>query len=335
MDLIEINLGDSGVEVRPTDKVALQQRLQSAAVVTGHLAPRESETAELCHDRQIPLFFTSEYTPKTESQIVDANTKNPLLRMRRKLWIRSAEKVRQHLLRAYTTGLQCSGTPTYDLYHPLISNALLFFDNRVRANHIISDADLAAKFARLVEGHPLRLVFGGRLVAMKGVLELLHVARELKKLNIPFTFDIVGDGPLEAPLRREMASLGDDRVRLRPPMDFRSGWIPFLRQEADLFLCCHPQGDPSSTYPEVMSCGVPIAGYDNEAWAGVLKNSGGGWHCPIRDSAGLARKVAELHVARNHLIDVARRGRDFAAEHCFENTFARRTAHMAQALSAT
>ena len=50
-----------------------------------------------------------------------------------------------------------------------------------------------------------------------------------------------------------------DLVTLRGVVDFATGWIPLLKQQADLFVCPHPQGDPSSTYPEVMSCGVPSA----------------------------------------------------------------------------
>lgn len=334
MDPVEIapDLGDPGIEFRPTERTALARRLKSAAVVLGHLSPRERGTAELCHAMGVPIFFTSEYTPRTEGQIVDANTRNPILRLRRKHWLRGAETTRRHILRHYATGLQCSGTPTHDLYRPLVPDAHLFFDNRVRAAHVISDDELAAKCARLTENHPLRLVFGGRLVAMKGVLDLPRVARALIAQGLPFTFDIVGEGPLEAQLGQEIAALGDDRVRLHPAMDFRSGWVPFLRERADLFLCCHPQGDPSSTYPEVMSCGVPVIGYDNEAWTGVLRCSEAGWSVPMGDSAGIARQVAQLHDARGQIVGMARRGRTFAALHCFEKTFARRTAHLAGAL---
>jgi len=163
---------------------------------------------------------------------------------------------------------------------------------------------------------------------MKGVLELPRVARTLTELNVSFTLDIVGDGPLKEKLCLEIAALGNERIRIHPSMDFRSGWVPFLKKNADLFLCCHLQGDPSSTYPEVMSCGVPIVGYDNEAWAGLMRYSGAGWHSPIGDTAGLAKQIAFLHSARQLLVEAAWRSRDFAKKHCFESTFARRTAHL-------
>ncbi|WP_299774349.1 glycosyltransferase family 4 protein [uncultured Tateyamaria sp.] len=332
MDLVEVDLNVSPptLERRPTAAEDLVRRLQNVTAVLAHLAPQEAETAELCHQMQVPIVFTSEYTPKTEAQIVDATTTNPVLRVRRKLWIRQAEKTRVHILRNYAAGLQCSGTPTYDHYKALVPDAHLFFDNRVRNAHVISEDDLAAKAKRVKEGNPLRLVFGGRLVAMKGVQDLPKVARALRELNIPFTLDIVGSGPLQESLQNEVSAMGDPSIRLRPAMDFRTGWVPFLREEADLFICCHPQGDPSSTYPEVMSCGTPIVGYDNEAWAGVLRKSGAGWSVPLQDSDALAKKVAELHVARDEVAQMAVLSRDFALEHCFERTEVQRVRHLMQ-----
>ena len=165
--------------------------------VLAHLAPQEAETAELCHQMQVPIIFTSEYTPKTEAQIVDATTTNPVLRVRRKLWIRQAEKTRVHILRNYAAGLQWQWNANLTITTKRWFQTPIFsFDNRVRNAHVISADDLAAKAKRVKEGKPLRLVFGGRLVAMKGVQDLPKVARALRKLNIPFTLDIVGSGAL-------------------------------------------------------------------------------------------------------------------------------------------
>ncbi len=332
MDLVEIDLKASrpALEVRPKYRTALGQRLRSAEIILAHLAPEEAETAELCHQMGVPIVFVSEYTPQTERQIVNAGTSNPLLRARRKLWLQWAERTRQHMLRAYASGLQCSGTPTYDHYRDLVSDVHLFFDNRVRANQVISEAALDAKCAYILTGRPLRLAFGGRLVAMKGVMDLPHVARHLTNLGVPFTLDIVGGGPLEEALRAEIAKMEYDHVRMYPPMEFKTGWVPFLQRQVDLFICCHPQGDPSSTYPEVMSCGVPIVGYGNEAWEGVLRVSGAGWSVPMHDTAALASKVAELSALRTSIVEMSHSSRNFASDYCFEQTEIGRVKHLAQ-----
>ena len=334
MDQVEIGSEDPGyaVELRPSEPTALAARLEKAAVILMQLAPEEEDAAALCHKIGKPVVFLSEYTPRTETQIVDLTTPNPLRRWRRHLYIRNAERKRRRMLRRHATRLQCCGTPTYDIYHEIVADTLLFFDNRVPAEMILSGAMMTKKAAQMADTTPLRLVFGGRLTAMKGVMDLPRVAQALDKLGVPYHMDICGSGDLEEALRQNITQSGlSDRVTLLPPMDFRTGWVPYLKQQADLFVCCHPQGDPSSTYSEVMSCGVPIIGYANEAFAGVVRASESGWAAPVGDPDTMAREVARLHKDRTSLQETAQRGLKFAREHCFEVTFARRTAHLRRA----
>lgn len=331
MDPLEVMPGERrgyAVELRPADEAALLERLARAAVVLAFLSPAEGWLAAACKRLGVPLVYISEYSLHTERQIVDAQTENPLLRWRRKHWLAGAERVRLAALRE-AAGVQCSGTPTYEAYRRVNPRALLFFDNRVREAHVIDDAGLAARAAALHAGRPLRLVFGGRLVAMKGVRQLPLVARELVRLDVPFTLDIYGGGDQESVLREDIARLGlADRMSLHGVLDFDSQWVPLLKARADVFLCCHPQGDPSSTYPEVLSCGVPIAGYDNEAFTGIVAHSGGGWLAPMNEPRRLASLIAGLHADRAQIVAAAERGATFARRHAFERTFAARTHHL-------
>lgn len=333
MDHVEVmpGKGDVALEERPVAPADLAARLSGAAVVLAFLSPFEARVTDLCRKIGVPLVFTSEYSPRTECQIIDAEVGNPLLRVRRKLWVRKAERIRRAMLRL-ASGIQCSGTPTYELYRDRTPEALLFFDNRVRGDAVIRPEALVAKSAGILSGAPLRLVFGGRLIAMKGVLELPRVAQELSRIGVDYTLDIFGSGPLEAALSAQIRALGvQDRVALRGVLDFATGWVPQLRDRTDLFLCCHPQGDPSSTYPEVMSCGVPIAGYGNEAFMGIVRHSDAGWAVPTGDAPGLARVVQRLDRARGDLSAAAGRARTFADAHVFEKTFARRAEHLIRA----
>jgi len=315
-------------EARPRSLEALAERIRGAALVSGFLSPFELETAQLCRRLGVPTVFTSEYTLRTEKQILDAEVRNPLIRWRRKLWVTKAEAKRRRVL-ALSAGLQCSGAPTYNVYRHLHPNVMIFFDNRVPRREVIDEASLEIKLNALREDRPLRLVFGGRLIAMKGVLDLPRFAQALKRRGVPFTLDIYGRGTLEAALEREIAERGlSEEVRLKGVVDFRREWVPLLKQTTDLFVCCHPQGDPSSTYPEVMSCGVPIAGYDNEAFKGIVQHAASGWLSPTGDVEHLAQTVARLAGARGELADAARRARAFALAHAFEDTFAARVRHM-------
>lgn len=332
MDHVEVLPGQerTELELRPKSRADLARRLSRAAAVAALLSPDEAETAIICKELGVPLIFGSEYTVRTEMQIIDASVANPLRRWRRKWWTLGAERKRRASLRL-AAGIQCSGTPTYEVYRHVSDNALLYFDNRVPCEQVIGEAELEAKLADMRCRPALRLVFGGRLIAMKGAQFLPAVAEELRRLRVPFTMEIFGKGPLEAQLAKEIARRGlEGQVSMMGSRDFLDGWIPSLKRDTDLFVCPHPQGDPSSTYPEVMSCGVPIVGFDNEAFVGIVKHSNGGWLVPSKNTAAMAAEIARLHKDRETIAAAARSARRFALAHAFEPTFARRTQHLVQ-----
>lgn len=332
LDPAEVTLGKgpNPIEIRPQDHEKLASRLMGAAGVMAFLGPEETTMLELCNRMDVPVVLVSEYSPKTERQIVDTEVSNPILRFRRKVWLQGAERKRRKML-PKAAGLQCSGTPTFDLYRSLQPNALLFFDNRVRQADILLDDALSQKISDILDGRSLRLVFGGRLTEMKGVLDLPLIAKALIDLGVPFSLDIVGDGPQAEELRSAISAPPlADYVTLHKPMDFLAEWIPYLKTCTDLFICPHPQGDPSSTYPEVMSCGVAMTGYENEAFSGIVSHSSAGFLSPIGKPELLAKRIAQLHEDRREIATAMRSALAFARKHTFEATFARRMDHMIQ-----
>lgn len=329
-DLMEV--GDTshgaGIEERPRDLGALMARIRDAGAVLGFPSRAQMPLARLCRDAGVPLVFVVEYSPATERQIMRADQKNPVRLVRGLVWLWQTDRMRRAAIRDLA-GLQCSGTPTYDEYRTLQPNTMVFFDNRLRAPEVATDDFCAAKAARLREGRPLRLTFGGRFVPMKGVMDLPEIAAALKRTGTAFSLDIYGDGPLRDALTARIGALGvADCVTLKAPLEFRTGWIPALRDETDIFVCCHVQGDPSSMYPEVMSCGVPIVGYDNIAFQGIVRHAGTGWSAPVGQPNALAGQLAALDKDREALAASVQKGRDFAIQHVFEATFKARTEHL-------
>ncbi len=330
MDHVDVPVGSSGarIEFRPEPLAGLRERVRDAAVVLMFLSPYEEPAARLCAELEVPVVFYAEYSPRTERQIVEAETRNPIVRWRRKLWLIQAERKRRRMLQL-AAGIQCSGAPVYEAYRRFNRSAMLFFDSRVPASDVMDMTQLAAKAAGLAVGRPLRLVFGGRLVAMKGVMHLPLVAEALRRLGVRFQLDIYGAGALKEALARDIARRRLEHcVALKGVLDFQTEWLPMLKSKADIFVCCHPQGDPSSTYPEVMSCGVPIAGYDNEAFKGIVQHSGSGWLSAMHEPEALARLIARLDGDHAEIARAAAAARGFAEAHSFERTFAARTQHL-------
>jgi colanic acid/amylovoran biosynthesis glycosyltransferase len=290
---------------------------------------RQSGFGAVCRRNGVASAYIAEYSLATRKQIVEANTSNPLKRLRRKVWETAEERKRRAAV-ARASGIQCNGTPTYESYRNISSDALLYFDTRVTP-------DLLPPVHEIIRKHspgmrlpgPLRLLYSGRLTASKGAEHLMEVASELRNQNVDFHLSICGDGDLKPSLAERIEGARLSRyVALKGVLDFRTQLVPFVKSDIDLFICCHPQGDPSCTYLETMSCGVPIAGYANEAFEGIVKHSGCGWAVPVNQPAALSDKIGQLSRNPESLLEMSLASVAFARDHTFDKTFARRIDHL-------
>lgn len=68
----------------------------------------------------------------------------------------------------------------------------------------------------------------------------------------------------------------------------------------------------------------------NKALQGIVAHSGAGFTTPIGDVQALAMRIEQLARHREELAQFSLRARRFAAEHCFEATYARRVAHLVE-----
>jgi colanic acid/amylovoran biosynthesis glycosyltransferase len=312
------------------------RRLLSArSLVLASVGEQFNAISTLCREAGAACVYITEYSLRTRLQIV--REYQPTLA--HGLW-RSWNQVRQERAQVRAISLadavQCNGTPTYLAYKALTPSPHLFFDTRSDEAAFATPAGLSARLDRFEADRVLRLVFSGRLTAMKGVDDLPLVADHLRRLGIPFEMSICGAGDLEQRIRHAVTQLGlDEVVNFRGTLDFNNGLVPFVTNETDLFICCHRQGDPSCTYLETMACGVPIAGYANEAFEGLAQASDVGWVTPIGKPLELARRVAEIYRDPGALRAASRRSLEFAREHSFEKTFQRRIEHLDRVMAAS
>lgn len=316
--------------VAPLDTGRAREAVGEADLVLGGTVVEQLELAEVAFKARVPFASTSEYTLPTRCQIARAEVRNPLKRWRRQMWERGLEKRLVAQIPSYA-GLQCNGTPTFDAYQPLNSNTLLFFDSRIGPELLATSEELQARDERRRAGLPLRLAFSGRLIAMKGVGHLVGIARELERLGLDFDLEIFGDGELREPIERQLADSGlTQRVHLRGTVDFARKLIPHLRKEIDLFVCPHVQGDPSCTYLETWAAGVPIIGFDNEAFSGLLRRVDAGRDVPMGDERALAQAVVDAVADPDLLARWGRTGLEFASEHTAERSFRARVEHLVE-----
>lgn len=281
-----------------------------------------------CLEQNAILVVNTELSLTTQLQIVRATYGTGLRSIKSAIWVLLNHRRAVREIRT-AKGLQCNGTPTFDAFARHSPSPLLYFDNRTTLDQCASPADLDARFESLTRRGRVRLLFSGRLHPIKGVHHLVPVAALLRAQGIPFELWIAGDGPLRQAIETDIAQHGlQEQVRLLGALDFVRDIQPMLRDEIDLFVCPHLQGDPSCTYLETLCAGVPIVGYPNEAWRGLYQRSSGGRLCTAASPAAMADEIGALAGDPGALRQLADRALAFAVKHDFEAEFDRRVDHL-------
>ena len=272
------------------------------------------------------IVYSIEYTLGTRLAIQRIEGRSPLRQLRGTVWHLQHEARRRRAFRQ-ADGLQINGYPAEDAYAAMNPASLVYLDGRMTADMMASPENMEARLAHLRSGAPLRLIHSGRLEAMKGAGDLLPVMQALHKAGIEATLDIYGTGSMRQLIADGLGAFGGV-VRLHDPVSFRDVLVQVNRTQADIFLSCHPQSDPSCSYIEAMGGGLCVAGYGNQMWRRMAAASGGGVVAALGDPAALAGQIAHLHRDRGALILHAERGLAFARQHDFATEFARRMAHL-------
>lgn len=283
--------------------------------------------SEICRRENIPCVYMIENIPETRHQIVDIDTPNPLRRLRRHWFVMNGERRRVAAFRR-ARGLQANGTAAFEHYrwHP---DRHLYFDTRVEAAAMISDAELQQRLATLASRRPLRLAFSGRLTGIKGADQLVDLAGMLAGRGLAFEMTIYGSGDLEHAMAEGIREkrLGD-RVQLAGAVDFRRQLLPAIKSDVDLYVMLHRQSDPSCTYLETLACGIPIVGYANKAFSGLLARKDMGWEKPPDDLSGVADVIMALDANRAAIPEKSKNALAFSRAHDFESTFSGRVEHL-------
>jgi glycosyltransferase involved in cell wall biosynthesis len=281
----------------------------------------------ICSQADIKCVYIIEYIPETRYQIASLSTRNPLVLLRRLHYIWRNEKKRITAFKL-CDGLQSNGTAAYHHYHD-VKNRLLYFDTRVSKQQVIGNADLETRLDTLRQDKPLRLAFSGRLIRMKGADHLVKLAQLLKSRGVSFKLTIYGSGDLDSDMRAEITAHGlENEVSMPGPVDFNTRLIPDIKERVDLFVCLHRQSDPSCTYLETLSCGVPIVGYKNRAFAGIMELADIGWGTKMNNLEGIASIIGALSSNRGELAEKSRNSAKFARLHDFETTYQNRINHL-------
>jgi glycosyltransferase involved in cell wall biosynthesis len=341
MDMIKVPISELPYRVnlldQPVSSAAnlrvIERSLDGVGLVyLGAFEDLNLSVASLCRARGIPYAVVSEYTLRTELEIMRACTRSPARRLWREARIRMRKRRRLKCV-ASAREVHANGYPTYSELAASNPRRMLFLDTRARAQDIIGKAELRSRLASRSNRLP-RLIYAGRYHPMKGTLDVIKVGIELDRLGLDFQLDLYGRGPLREAMAALLASHSSaaGKIKIHDAVAYRPDLQRIVKQ-ADLFICCHPQGDPSCTYLETFACGVPIVGYANEMWTPLSQHSGAGEIVTRGDYRALARAVSRL-LGTPRLDELSLRARNFAEANTMEIAWDRRVSHLASLVGA-
>lgn len=267
----------------------------------------------------VPLLLTDDNAPAVRTDITLLGMEGALGRLRVRVGaVRRQARINRYVRRA--DGFQCNGFAAGAYYSRIRSDALRFFDHRITAE------DVSESVGRTpARSSTLRLGFSGRLVGIKGVELLPRIAEHLDAVGLDYSFVVYGEGPLMDELRSGHFA---ERATLRGFVAFDPEWKELVRDEVDLMVLPHLQGDSSSTYFEAIGMGIPVLGFRNATLTPFVAETGAGWAVPMGDLEAMATRICSLNERRDEL-DIARiRGLEFMQRHTMEAEFDLRLEHM-------
>jgi len=277
---------------------------------------------DICHKTRQKLIFIIEYIIETRIQTIFLDRSKSLpKKIYSTLWTLNQERRRRRAFQL-ADGIQANGYPAFDAYKTKNQNSIMYLDNRIGKKLLATTDEIESRHQQLMSGARLKLIHSGRLEPMKGSQDLIPIARQLINNGTDFELHIFGSGSLEPEIQKGITDYGlQNHVFLNGVVDFENELVPFARSNADIYLSCHRQSDPSCTYLESMGCGLAIAGYANRMWSELCQESGAGWAVPLGKTEQLAEAISN---AANNLQQLATRRKSalqFASTHSFEHEF--------------
>jgi glycosyltransferase involved in cell wall biosynthesis len=150
---------------------------------------------------------------------------------------------------------------------------------------------------------PLRLLFMGRVEALKGVFDFVPLLQKLKRFGVPFTLNIVG-GENEA-LRRQFQRKGlADCVTWTGSVPHEQCYA--IAAESDILLMTSRKEPFGMVTIEAMSMGcVPLA-YDIASGSiEIIEHGISGLLVPLGDIRAWAENIRSLHYDRKRLTELS------------------------------
>lgn len=227
---------------------------------------------------------------------------NGLRKVRQLLWLTAHTKPYHKLLRGSKLAM-LQGATVFDAYHQVAPNPHQVLNVQITDADRIDLRALEAKQRRVLTGEPLRIVYAGRMISMKGPEDWLKVLAHLKAKRIPFKATWLGDGELRPTIECQVKSLNlEEDIQLAGSVS--RGEVQSAVKESDLFLFCHKTQESPRCLLEALALGTPLVGYDSLYVRDLIASNGGGELVQVGQHSALLQIVEALSRDREKLAEM-------------------------------
>lgn len=232
------------------------------------------------------------WTDRVESEVLRSEAKSGPMKqqLKARLYHRPMAALERHVIRRAEMGL-FHGRDTFDFYAPYCRNSELVHDIHISKSDHIAPSDLVAKIARVVQG-PLRLVYVGRMDAMKGPSDWVEVLERLDNAGVDFEATWLGAGDEFGAVSSQVNSAGLNQMVKLPGFNNDRRAVLQAMRDAHIFLFCHKTPELPRCLIEALISGCPIVGYGSAYPADLISGHAGGRLVPMNDTPALANAVA-------------------------------------------
>jgi glycosyltransferase involved in cell wall biosynthesis len=167
-----------------------------------------------------------------------------------------------------------------------------------------------------IQDGKLKLISAGRLVKHKNHVFLLAVCQELKKLNVAFQLEILGDGPLKNELEEQI------KLRNLEGLVFLRGMVEkpenFYRENH--FYIHSASDEPFGlTILEGMAAGLPVITLDGKGNRELIHQNRNGFMFFKQDPETFSRKLIELFNSKTLFQQMSYYSQEFAKNYDIKN----------------
>lgn len=206
-------------------------------------------------------------------------------------------------------------------------NVKNFLDSAFEERHLIPVERLQAKLRRAARrDEPLRAVYFGRLVSIKGIGDMLRATRLALDQGARLRLRLIGSGVERPALEALRAELGlEEQVSFHDEVAFGEPLFDLLYDD-DLLLAAPQAEDTPRSALDAFAAGQALLAYDTYYYRELAARGAPVDVVPWRDHRALAQRLVEIERDRPRLVEQLQAARDFAVPNTQEAWLDRRVA---------